>query len=194
LAGQTLAAVPASSADPSPAAADPPPDVAPGGGVAAPLPIIMRHYREREIPLEVMTVTADAATLRIGGATPREVSVQAGETMPGSNLVVVQVQRRMTSGKGDDASLTEVSVVELRDPATGATRELIAGVPATAHDPVALVEDAVTGQRYTATPGQRFTGGDGEEYLVNDVSSNQIVIEHPATGRVQTLPLRGPRG
>jgi ankyrin repeat protein len=200
LAGQTLAAAPAAATEaasgpgnPS-AASGAPPGSAAGRGPAARLPLVMRHYREREIPLQVVTVSADSATLRIAGPAPREVRVRAGETVPGSSLVVVHVHRRMNTGKGNDGNPTEVSVVELRDTGTGASRELIAGVPATAHDPVALVEDATTGQRYTATPGQRFRGGDGEEYVVNDVSSNQIVIEHPATGSVQTLPLRGPRG
>lgn len=188
LAGQTLAAVAEA------------PAVGPGSpatarsGAAPPVPLIMRHYREREIPLEVLTVSADSATLRMIGPKPREVNVRAGETIPGSSLVVVQVQRRMKSGKGNDGQLTEVSVVELKDTRSGATRELIAGVPASAHDPVALVEDATSGQRYTATPGQRFRGADGVEYLVNDVSPNQIAIENTATGDVQTLPLRGPRG
>jgi hypothetical protein len=89
---------------------------------------------------------------------------------------------------------TEVSVVEVRDTATGVSREWISGVPASAHDPVALVEDATTGQRYTATPGQRFKSADGTEFVVSDVRPNQIVIEDAATKAVRTLPLRGPRG
>jgi ankyrin repeat protein len=192
LAGQILATAPVATEAVNPGS--PSGTAAARRGPAAPLPLIMRHYREREIPLQVMTVSADSATLRIAGPTPREVRVRAGEAVPGSSLVVVSVHRRVRTGKGNDGNPTEVSVVELRDTGTGASRELIAGVPATAHDPVALVEDATTGHRYTATPGQRFRGGDGEEYVVNDVSANQIVIEHPATGSVQTLPLRGPRG
>jgi hypothetical protein len=130
----------------------------------------------------------------MAGKPPREVNVKVGETLPDSNLTIVRVKRRMKSGKGDDGRLTEVSVVEFKDTRSGATRELIVGIPASSHDPVALVEDATTGQRYTATPGQRFRGGDGAEYQVNDVSPNQISIENTATGDVQTLPLRGPRG
>jgi hypothetical protein len=99
----------------------------------------------------------------------------------------------------DDSKLNlgqpmEVSVVEVRDSASGASREWISGVPVSAHDPVALVEDAATGQRYTATPGQRFKSADGAEFIVSDVRPNQIIIEDAATGAVQTIPLRGPRG
>jgi hypothetical protein len=47
---------------------------------------------------------------------------------------------------------------------------------------------------YTATPGQRFTSADGSEFIVADVRPNQIIIEDAATGAVQTIPLRGPRG
>ena len=74
--------------------------------------------------------------------------------------------------------------VEVRDTATGTSREWISGVPANAHDPVALVEDSATDRRYT----------DGTEYIISDVCPNQLVIEEAATGAVQTIPLRGPRG
>jgi len=157
-------------------------------------PLVMRHYREREIPLAVKTVENDTATLRIAGATPSEVNVRVGEMLPGSRLVIVKVQRRMSSGKANLGKLSEVSVVEIKDTATGATRELIAGVPSSAHDPLALVEDASTGKRYTASPGQHFRGADGAEYVINDVRPNQLVIAEVATGTVRTIPLRGPRG
>jgi ankyrin repeat protein len=162
--------------------------------VPAGAPLVMRHYREREMPVEVKSVQNDAATLRIAGPTPSEVTVRAGEVLPGSRLVVVKVQRRMRSGKAKLGKLTEVSVVEIKDSATGATRELIAGVPSSAHDPVALVEDVTTGKRYTALPGQHFRGADGAAYVINDVRPNQLVIAEVATGTVRTIPLRGPRG
>ncbi|MEO0016962.1 MAG: hypothetical protein RLZZ522_245 [Verrucomicrobiota bacterium] len=161
---------------------------------ASPLPLVMRHYREREMPLQVVTVADDSATLRLAGATPRAVKLRVGETVPGSTLMVVSVKRRMATTKDNDGRLSDVSVVVVKDTNTGASRSLIAGVPASAHDPVALVEDATSGQRYTARPGQRFFGGDGAEYLINDVGPNQIVIENAATRDVQTLRLRGPRG
>jgi ankyrin repeat protein len=184
------------------AAAAPPPQPPADGKPAAaadltsmPLPpLVMRHYREREMPVEVRTVTGNTATLRLSGASSREVQVRAGATIPGSRLLVVRVQRRMKDSKLNLGQAMEVSVVDVRDPATGATREWISGVPTTAHDPVALIEDAATGQRYTATPGQRFKSADGAEFIISDVRPNQLVIENAATGAVQTLPLRGPRG
>lgn len=195
--GKTLASrgTPGGHAPPSPNqpgdATGPPPTRAGSTGTA---PIIMRHYRQREMPLEVRTVAADTATLRIAGNPSREVTVKTGETVPGSALVVVKAERRMASTKEHEDRLTEVSVVELKDPATGTTRELVAGLPASAHDPVALVEDARTGQRYTATTGQRFRDADGREYRITDVRPNQLIIEDAAAGTVETLPLRGPRG
>ncbi len=163
------------------------------GGPAGPQ-LVMRHYRERELPVTVKTVQNDTATLRMAGATPTEVHVRAGAALPGSRLVVVNVQRRMKSGKANLGKPTEVSVVEIKDTTTGATRELIAGVPSSAHDPVALVEDVNTGKRYTASPGQHFRGADGLEYVINDVRPNQLVIAEVAGGSVHTLPLRGARG
>ena len=157
-------------------------------------PLVMRHYRERELPVEVRTVEGEAASLAIGGPAKREVKVRAGEPVPGSRLVVLRVQRRMEDSKLNLGKPMEVSVVEVRDTATGTTRVWISGVPANAHDPVALVEDSATGRRYTASPGQRFTSADGAEFIISDVRPNQLVIEDAATGAVQTIPLRGPRG
>jgi hypothetical protein len=139
-------------------------------------------------------VKGDVATLQISGAPTREIKVRAGEGVPGSNLVVVKVQRRLADRKDDPGGQHEVSVVEVRDRSNGVTREWIVGVPAAAHDPVALVEDVATGLRYTASPGQRFTAADGTEFLVSEVRPNQLVIRESATGAVRTIPLRGPRG
>ena len=172
-----------SAARPSPAAA------------AFPLPpLVMRHYRERELPVEVHAVDGQTTTIKLMGSQPREVKVAAGELIPGSRLTIVRVQRRLQDSKLNLGRPRDVSVVEVRDEISGATREWIAGVPVSAHDPVALVEDAATGRRYTAVPGQRFTSADGTEFIVSDVRPNQLVIEDAATGAVQTIPLRGPRG
>lgn len=157
-------------------------------------PLIMRHYREREVPLQVRSVEGETAIFTIKGASSREVKVHPGETVPGSRLVVLRVQRRMEDSKVSLGKPLEVSVVEVRDTATGTTREWISGVPSSAHDPVALIEDAATSRRYTASPGQRFKTADGAELIVSDVRPNQLVIEDAATGAVQTIPLRGPRG
>ncbi len=157
-------------------------------------PLVMRHFREKEMPLSVKTVQGEVATLRLAGASTREVKVRAGDRIPGSSMVVVRVRRRMEESKVNPDRAAEISVVEVRDSSTGTTREWIAGVPSKAHDPVALVEDSATGKRYLASPGQRFTGGDGTEYLISDVRPNQIVIQETASGAVQTIPLRGPRG
>ncbi len=164
-----------------------------GAGTGIP-PLVMRHYREREVPIDIETVQNGTATLRIAGASPKQIKVRAGDPVPDSNLVVVRVERRMEDSKVNPGGETEISVVELRDTSTGATREWIAGVPSSAHDPVALVEDAATGKRYIASPGQRFMAAGGSEFLISDVRPNQLVIEELATGEMRTIPLRGPRG
>lgn len=187
--GQTLSA--AAPTKPEDSSTDSPAPAA----QALPLPpIVMRQYRERELPLQVRGVHEETATLAITGKATREVQVRAGETVPGTHLIVLRVQRRMQSGKLDGGKPQEVSVVEVRDSATGTTRELVSGIPSRAHDPVALIEDAATGRRYTASPGQHFTSADGTEFIVSDVRPNQIVIRDAATGNSKTLPLRGPRG
>ena len=192
--GETLsAAATAASTPPEKPASSHPKAVASDGPLRLP-PLVMRHYREREVPIQVRSVTGETATLNIIGAGTREVKVHPGEKVPGSNLVVVRVQRRMENSKVTLGKPAEISVVEVRDSNTGITREWISGVPSNAHDPVALIEDAATGQRYTATPGQRFKSADGTEFIISDVRPNQIVIQGAAGGAVQTIPLRGPRG
>ncbi|MBC7980643.1 MAG: ankyrin repeat domain-containing protein, partial [Armatimonadetes bacterium] len=167
--------------------------VANGASFSMP-PLVMRHFRERDVPLSVKTVQGETATVRVAGIVTREVKVRAGDSIPGSSLVVVRVRRRMEESKVNPDRSAEISVMEVRDGSTGTTREWIAGVPAKAHDPVAMVEDSATGKRYLASPGQRFKGADGTEFLISDVRPNQIVIQEVATGSVQTIPLRGPRG
>ena len=176
------------------------PLAAPGGNaatppaVAKPVGLVMRSYRQRELPVEITHVEGGNAQIKLRGARPREVSVAQGGTIPGSRLQIVGLRRKMHSGKENLGKLTEVSVVEVEDSATGVRRELIAGVPASAHDPVGLVEDQSTGRRFMASPGQHFTASDGTRYTVADVRPNQIVLENDATKVTQTLPLRGPRG
>jgi ankyrin repeat protein len=156
--------------------------------------LVMRSYREKEIPMRVKSVQGDTATLSIAGEKTREVKVQVGGKVPGTDLFIVRAQRRMEDSKVSLGQPAEISVVEVRDGSTGKTREWIAGVPSSAHDPVALVEDSASGKRYIASPGQRFKGEDGTEYLISDVRPNQMVIQDVKSGAVQTIPLRGPRG
>lgn len=165
-----------------------------GGESFAMPPLVMRHYREKEVPVRIKSVQGETATVSIAGKAPREVKLRAGELIPGSKLVVVRVRRRMEDSKVNLGKPSEISVVEVRDGATGKTREWISGVPSNAHDPVALVEDAATGKRYVASPGQRFKGADGAEYLISEVRPNQIVVQEVASGAVRTIPLHGPRG
>ena len=179
------------------ASTPPPGKASPAGGgdsFAMP-PLVMRHYREKQIPVSIQSVQGETATVRIAtGAAPRQIKVKAGDTIPGTNLVVVRMQRRMEDSKVNLGKPSEISVVEVRDLSSGETREWISGFPAEAHDPIALVEDSATGKRYLASPGQHFNGADGAEYLVSDVRPNQMVIKDIATGAVRTIPLRGPRG
>ncbi|MFD2256650.1 ankyrin repeat domain-containing protein [Luteolibacter algae] len=158
------------------------------------LPLVMRHYRQRELPVEVREVSGGVASLHLIGPQPRTVNVKAGEKIPDSNLVVIRVFSRTEQGKLNNNEPLEVGIVEVEDSLSGQRREWIAGRPAAGHDPVAMVEDAATGQRYLARPGQRFYSEDGREFLVNDVRPSQLVIEEVASGEVRTLPLRGPKG
>ena len=157
---------------------------------SAKVPIVMRAYRQTDLPLRVESVQGQVATVRLSGGGVKE--VPQGEMIPGSRLKVVRVEHRMRDLK-DEGGRTEVSVVEVEDSSNGRKRELISGVEPTAHDPVALVEDG-QGRHFVAKAGQKFRGADGTEYVVTDVRPNQMVIENRTKGEVITVPLRGPRG
>lgn len=161
------------------------------GGSTEPIGLVMRSYRQKELPLRVENVSTGEAVIRVAGSGPTKVAV--GERIPGSPLKVVKVERRLRETKLDSTHPVDVSVVEIEDGATGLRRELVVGLPATGHDPLALVEDA-NGTRYVARAGQKFRGADGGVYSVVDVRPNQMVIEESGSGEVWTIPLRGPRG
>lgn len=158
------------------------------------LPLVMRHYRQRELPVQVKRVSGGAVSLRIAGEPAQDVDVEAGETIPGSSLSVVRVFSRTEQGKLNEGAPIEVGIVEVEDTRSGRKMEWTEGRPAAGHDPVALVEDAARGRRYVAKPGQRFTSEDGREFIVNDVRPGQLVIEDTTSGEVRTLRLRGPKG
>lgn len=158
------------------------------------LPLVMRHYRQRELPVEVKKVSGGVASLHLAGEQPRDVQVSGGDVIPGSDLVVVRVFSRTEQGKLNGGEPIEVGIVEVEDRDSGLKREWLEGRPASGHDPVALVEDAATGRRYVAKPGQKFSSEDGREFIVNDVRPSQLVIEDAESGEVRTLRLRGPRG
>ncbi len=168
--------------------------VAGAAGSAARAPVIMRHYREADLPVEVVHTAGEVATLRISGKRSRDVKLRTGDAIPGSRLFLVGVKRRYENSKFAGGKPMEVSVVEVEDRTSGVRREWISGRQPTAHDPIALVEDPVSGERYTAVPGQRFRSADGGSYLITDVRPNQIVIQDTSSGETRTIPLRGPRG
>lgn len=178
---------PTTSAAQAAAAADPD---APAGPPSEPL--VMRLFQQKVLPLRIESVEEDHAVVRLAGGPPEEVKV--GSTIPGSSLKVIRVERKMRSGKDDQGAPIEVSVVEVSDETNGKQRELVAGLQAHAHDPVALVEDAETGRFFVARVGQRFRSADGTDYLVADVRPNQIVIEDEKSRQTTTIRLRGPRG
>lgn len=155
-------------------------------------PVVMRSFIQRELPLSVVAVGDSDADLQIAGR-DETVTVAEGDSIPGSSLKVVRIQHRVRTGK-EGAGATDVSVVEVEDVANGVARELVIGLPALAHDPIALVEDAGTGRYYLARTGQRFRAADGTEFLVADVRPNQLVIEEVDGGITRTVPLSGPRG
>lgn len=174
-----------SAADPARHATAAPPEPSP--------PLIMRHFRARELPLEVGGIRDQSVSIRLRGDRSSSVDVSRGETIPGTRLVVREFHRRMETSKMNPDQATEVSIVEVEDAATGERRHWRSGLPASGHDPIALVEDAATGDHYLASPGQKFFGADGIEYTIVDVRPAQLVVED-ASGSVQTLALRGPRG
>lgn len=163
-----------------------------GGPARLNPPVVMRAYRQNELPLRVDSTSAETAVVQVVGGAKHEVAV--GANIPGSSLKVVRISRKMQSGKENEGVPVEVSVVTVSDDRSGVVRDLTVGLPALAHEPVALVEDASTGKYYVARTGQRFRTADGDDFLVGDVRPNQIVVENLKTGETRTILLSGPRG
>lgn len=160
-----------------------------------PIPAIaMRHYREPALPMRVESTGPGVARVRMLSSPAREVEVAEGARVPGSRLKVVRIERRVDHSKLNEGRPADVSVVEVEDVETGRRRVLVAGVAATAHDPMALVQDEASGTSYLVQSGDRFRSDDGSEYSVIGVHPNQVVLEHLGSGETITLPLRGPRG
>ena len=157
-------------------------------------PLIMRHYAQRELPLEVKSVSGETATLEVKGKPTRLLRLNAGDSIPDSDLVVTKVSTRVEIGKLNNNQPIRIGVVEVRDSRTGKTRVWHSGKPVVSHDPVAVVEDGVSGQRYLARAGLEFTSADGRELVISDVRPGQVVIEDVNHGETETLFLRGPRG
>jgi len=156
--------------------------------------IVMRRYSEPALPLRVESTSPGMARVRMLTGPAGEVEVAGGARVPGSRLKVVRIERRVDHSKLNNGRPADVSVVEVEDVETGLRRELVAGVAATAHDPVALVQDEAGGTAYLVQSGDRFRSEDGAEYSVIGVRPNQVVLEHLGSGETITLPLRGPRG
>lgn len=165
------------------------------GSAAAAWPaLIMRDYRESEMPVRVKAVTGGKVRLELLAGGRREVEVAAGEPIPGSRLRVTRIVARVASGKEHEGRPEDVSRVEVEDTANGLRRQWVAGTSSQGHDPFALLEDEATGERYLATQGARFRASDGSSYVVCDVRANQVVLEKSGGGGTVTLPIRGPRG
>ncbi|MBB5352260.1 hypothetical protein HNR46_002503 [Haloferula luteola] len=155
-------------------------------------PLVMRSYRQRELPMRLESVKDGQAEIQIVGGSRHE--VREGDGIPGTRLKVVKIERRMQSGKEHQGQPMEVSLVEVEDGGNGMRRDLIVGLPALSHEPVALVEDAAGGRYYVARRGQRFQTEQGDEFVVDDVRPNQLILENLQTGEMTTVPLVGPRG
>lgn len=155
-------------------------------------PVVMRAYRQKELPIQIESTSPDGAQIKIAGT--QSTFIKKGQALPNTSLQLLDIKRRMRSGKTDHGAATDVSVVTLKDTSTEVTREFTVGVSALAHDPVALIEDTTTRQYYIARTGQKFHTADGQTYRVADVRANQVVIEHVDSAETTTLFLRGPRG
>ncbi|WP_193214763.1 ankyrin repeat domain-containing protein, partial [Luteolibacter marinus] len=60
-------------------------------------PVVMRAFRQKELPLRVETVKEQVATIRMSGGGIEE--VEEGAVIPGTPLKVLRVERRMRSSK-----------------------------------------------------------------------------------------------
>lgn len=163
------------------------------GETVAQSPLVMRSFRQRILPVQVREANSKGAKVVVQeGGNAREMSVQVGERVPGTNLVVRQITPRRLSEK-DQNTDRDASIVELEDVSNGVKRQVVAGTPSTANEPVALVEDRAAKKRYVARIGEEFTDASGKKFRVADLRPRQMVLENRETGEMLTLPIRGAR-
>ncbi len=66
--------------------------------------LVMRQYRQRELPLQVRQVSGGSAQIQFFGNEDQEVQLSAGDPIPNTTLNVVRVYNRMESGKANDGA------------------------------------------------------------------------------------------
>ena len=152
------------------------------------VPMVMKEYRERPLPLRIEGVAGEEVRVRYLFGGNERVTVRRGEEIPFTGLRVVSVEARRKQTKESGEGWADVSAVVVEDPRSGQRRQLITRLAASAHEPFAVMAGR-DGTNQVARRGGLVQSADGERYRVLDVRPTQVVIERLSDGKVATVML-----
>jgi len=151
------------------------------------------EYRERPLPLRIESVAGDHAVVRKLFGSHGLVTVEVGDRLPGTDLVVRALHQRIDQTQIEGGEPSDVSVVEVAVSGSppGVMIELEVGKPARRGPPYAVVR--VGSDLYKARPGDVFlTSRDGDtQFRVVDIRPTQLLLENALTGGTYTLQRTG---
>ena len=150
------------------------------------------EYRERTAPVILNTVDIDGKSARFRPlfGTQSEVLAQPGQTIPGTPWVLLDVQRKIGSGKDDGLPVDLSSAtVELRP--GGPRRTFVAGTQTLLEEPQAVIQTDPSGQLLSARQGDTFRiANDPASYRIREIGPDSVLMENLDTQEVWSLPRR----
>ncbi len=169
-------------------------------GVALPLPqgagaeavksaLKLERYQERQLPVLLRDVSEGDGRAQVqvlSGPKAGLVEVAPGQTIPGTDIDVVSVQRRFIHAKGGKGNLVNVSTMWVRDSATREPMLAQRNQPVCSADTCGILSDKLQGLRYEVRQGDVFKAGD-ETFKVIDVRPTQVVLEGRHSGETVVI-------
>lgn len=157
--------------------------------------LVLESYREKPLPVMLKEVAGDTARVRVlSSADPEPVPVRKGEIIPGTQLRVQKIEKKLVSSKMGLGGLVDVSRITVEDTGTGRKHLLVKDVPGRSSDVFAVLVMKGDTNRYAVKEGDVFTtAGSGEEraYRVLDIRPTQVIVENTATEEVFTIDRDG---
>ena len=196
-----MAGAPVAEATPIPTSMVPP---APSGGLSGarftrvkcqtmnevPEAIRVQTLEPRTWPVMLRDVTPDheSAEVFLAGETPRTVTLQVGDEIPGTGCIVEKLRRRRVYGDAAETVLRNVSELHFRRTATGELFKAAPDVPVLSNDSSAQLTVAGVEGLWTALEGDEFRLG-SLLLRVSHVAADSIKVENRLTRETIQLPL-----
>ena len=149
--------------------------------------IRLKEYHEVIVPLMLESIDGEVARVKhTDDAESKTESVRAGQMINGMKVARLVV-RRETDKHGEP---TDLSRVELEDPATKERVVLVKNLPAKSAASSAVLVSPNRQTSVTVKEGDVFTwpGEEGKSYKVIDLRTDQAVVQQVETKKMFTIP------